>query len=209
MRLVFDVETTGLFKFKLPIEDASQPRIVQLGASIFDPKWNKVGSFVSLIRPDGWSIEPDAERIHGISEARCSRYGVPIVAALAVFQGWCESSMQLVGHNVDFDFNMIQRELAHLNSDALWLKKKSGATACTMRLGTDVCKLPGPQGYKWPKLEELYRVLFPGDDYVPGHEAEADLLATASCAIELEKRGILKMPVTGGRPAVIDQLWRK
>ena len=31
---------------------------------------------------------------------------------------------------------------------------------CTMKASTYFCNIPGPYGPKWPKLEELYEILF-------------------------------------------------
>ena len=49
-----------------------------------------------------------------------------------------------------------------------------------MLAGTDTCKLPGPYGYKWPRLNELYRVCF-GTEPQNQHHAGGDVIATAEC----------------------------
>jgi hypothetical protein len=42
-----------------------------------------------------------------------------------------------------------------------------------MRASTDYCKIPGPYGYKYPKLSELHIKLF-GEDFKEAHDASAD-----------------------------------
>ena len=60
---------------------------------------------------------------------------------------------------------------------------------CTMKIGTDVCKIPGPYGFKWPKLEELYRHLF-GENFIGAHDALSDCQATASCFFKMAENGV-------------------
>lgn len=61
---------------------------------------------------------------------------------------------------------------------------------CTMNESTDLCKIPGPYGYKWPKLEELHKHLF-GKTFDNAHDALADVRATARCLFELRRRGMV------------------
>jgi hypothetical protein len=56
----------------------------------------------------------------------------------------------------------------------------------------DLCKIDGPYGYKWPKLEELHRFLFK-HDFDGAHDALADIQATAKCFWELANRNIIKI----------------
>lgn len=64
---------------------------------------------------------------------------------------------------------------------------------CTMRSTTEVTKIgynPKYKSYKWPKLEELHRVLF-GEPITGAHNAMVDVQATLRCFFELKgKRGM-------------------
>ena len=53
-----------------------------------------------------------------------------------------------------------------------------------MESSTGYCRIPGPYGYKWPKLSELHRKLF-GEDFAEAHNAAADIQATERCFREL------------------------
>ena len=62
-----------------------------------------------------------------------------------------------------------------------------------MKCSADFCAIPSNSpygGYKWPKLEELYRKLF-GYTFDGAHDALADVEATRKCYFELKKKGIL------------------
>jgi len=59
-----------------------------------------------------------------------------------------------------------------------------------MQESTNLCKLPGPRGYKFPKLEELHKVLF-GCNFEGAHDALDDIKATERCFWELVKRNII------------------
>ena len=64
-----------------------------------------------------------------------------------------------------------------------------------MQRSTNFCAIPNPNsyygGYKWPKLEELYRKLF-GRMFDNAHDALADVVATKECFFALKQRGIVK-----------------
>ena len=52
------------------------------------------------------------------------------------------------------------------------------------------CKILGKDGYKYPKLQELYRKLF-GKEFEDAHDALCDTEATEKCFWELKKQGII------------------
>ena len=77
MYLIFDTETTGLPEnWKAPLTDFDNwPRCVQLAWQIH----NKEGGLVEvknyIIRPEGFNIPYNAEKIHGISTQRALKHG--------------------------------------------------------------------------------------------------------------------------------------
>lgn len=190
MRLFFDTETSGLYKETVPFDDPGQPALCQLGVQVFDMRWRRVGSLFTLIRPDGWSIEPDAEKHHGISEARCSRYGIPLVAALLAFKSMVENCRALVAHNAEFDRKVIRAALSRSRADDLWWQRRAPAFFCTMETMTPVCQLPGDYGFKYPSLEEAHRFCYPAEDYATLHDAEADTDACVRIFKWMEGRGL-------------------
>ena len=67
MYLIFDTETTGLPKnWNAPITDSDNwPRAIQIAWQLHDDMGNMIDHQDYLIRPDGFDIPYDAERIHG------------------------------------------------------------------------------------------------------------------------------------------------
>jgi hypothetical protein len=57
-----------------------------------------------------------------------------------------------------------------------------------MTTTTNLLRLPGPYGFKWPKLEELHAFLFE-TGYDCAHDASRDVEACARCFFELRRRG--------------------
>lgn len=190
MRLFYDTETSGLWRDDVPFDHPSQPNMVQLAAQLFDAKWNRTGSFVFLIKPAGWSIEPEAERHHGISEQRCARHGVPLVVALAALQSLAGNARLVAAHHNEFDRKVVRSELARAGADGLWWERKGPQFFCTMEHSTDVCQLPSPfPGFKFPSLEEAHRHFYPELDYSTQHDAEADTDALVRVFRALEQIG--------------------
>ena len=192
MELFFDTETSGLYKFKLPYSDPSQPWVVQFGAILSDK--NFIYHELNLIvKANGRSIEPGAEQVHCISVEISNKVGLPEYTVCSMFMVLVEMADTLVCHNFDFDAKLMQALANRVEEDhdviyEDWLKARlqGSGSYCTMKSSTDLCKLPGKYGYKWPKLQELHKYLF-GEEFVDAHDALADVRATRRCYYEMVK----------------------
>jgi DNA polymerase III epsilon subunit-like protein len=60
-----------------------------------------------------------------------------------------------------------------------------------MQESTAFCKIPGPYGYKWPKLMELHQKLF-NEGFDGAHDAMNDVLACGRSFFELQRLGVIK-----------------
>ena len=69
MYLIFDTETTGLPKnWRAPISDTDNwPRCVQIAWQLHDDLGNIIENNSYLIKPEGYDIPYESEKIHGIS----------------------------------------------------------------------------------------------------------------------------------------------
>ena len=69
MYLIFDTETTGLPKrWNAPITDTDNwPRCIQIAWQLHDEWGNLIEACDYLVKPNGFDIPYDAEKIHGIS----------------------------------------------------------------------------------------------------------------------------------------------
>jgi DNA polymerase III epsilon subunit-like protein len=189
MYLFFDTETTGLPRnWKAPVTDLNNwPRMVQLAYLFYDQNGKLISRANHIIKPEGFTIPTDAARVHGITTERAIREGNDLHNVLLEFQSLIEKSGILIAHNMSFDEKILGAEfLRNKMPDTIALKKK----ICTMQSTTNFCRIPGPYGFKWPKLSELHYKLFQ-TGFEEAHNAEADINATAKCFWELRRLGII------------------
>lgn len=190
MYLFFDTETTGLPKnWNAPLTDLDNwPRMIQLAYLLSDDNGSRVAGGDFIIKPEGFTIPEDAARLHGISTDRALKEGRELGLVLLEFQTAVTLATYLVAHNMSFDEKIVGAEFLRNNMrDDLPAKRK----ICTMQSSTDYCALPGPRGYKWPRLSELHRKLF-RTDFEKAHDAAADVDAMIKCFWELKRLGIIK-----------------
>ncbi len=201
MFLIFDTETTGLpLRDNAPLHEiANWPRIVQLAWQIHDLKGNFIKAKNFIIKPDGFVIPYAAEKVHGISTKMAEMHGYDLKEVMTEFSHDVELASLLIGHNIEFDINIVAAEYIRTGINNCFLEKPK---LCTKVISTDYCALPGGKGgkYKWPGLGELYMKLF-NESFSDAHDAAADVNATARCFLELIRLGVIKendLPVTKG-----------
>lgn len=133
-----------------------------------------------LIRPDGFNIPYDAERIHGISTDLALEQGIPLTDVLGKFNEALSKASFVVGQNVGFDVNIMGAEFYRYGVETRMGSMKVLDT-CT-EITADLLKLPGGRGgrYKLPTLTELHEYLF-GEPFAEAHNATADVEATTRC----------------------------
>ncbi len=191
MYLFFDTETTGLPRnWNAPLSDLDNwPRLVQIAWLQYDNKRRKLLERDYIIKPEGFTIPPDASQVHGITTTRAKRDGVALKKVLREFSMLIDKSSLLVAHNMAFDKKIVGAEFLRkgINNNLTQTQK-----ICTMEASTPFCKLPGNYGYKWPKLTELHFTLF-NNEFEETHNAAVDITACAKCFWELKRRGIIKI----------------
>lgn len=181
--LIFDTETTGKANFKAAPEAAFQPRLVQLGAAIYDDVGKEMASVDLLVKPDGFEIPAEAASIHGITTEIATAHGIPLKTALGILRAMQNATALIAGHNSDYDAFIIAGERKRMGAENGEMK-----CLCTMKAATPLCKLPGPYGFKWPKLTEAYQFAF-GETFEGAHSALVDVRATARLFFWLKQQG--------------------
>lgn len=191
MFLIFDTETTGLPKnWKAPLTDFDNwPRLVQLAWQIHDEKGALIEAKNHIIKPEGFEIPFQAAKVHGITTERAEKDGKDLAWVLEDFNRSLEHVQFVIGHNIEFDNNIVGCE---------YLRKKISsplldiAAIDTKDESTDYCALPGGRGgkFKWPNLSELHNKLF-GVGFDEAHNASADVAATARCFLELIRLNVI------------------
>ena len=139
------------------------------------------------IKPEGFSIPPDASRVHGITTEMAHERGIALPNVLQEFQTLANDAQFLVAHNMNFDEKIVGAEFLRLKMKNCIAPKNK---ICTMERSTAFCALPGPYGFKWPKLSELHYKLF-RKGFEEAHNAAVDITATAKCFWELKRLGEL------------------
>lgn len=129
----------------------------------FEAKSNQIAQLAYLVIIDGYveskknffftvdKMDKGAENTHGfsieklklLSEGR--RFGHH---AREIFEDLDEA--MIVCHNLQFDIPFIQSEFERIG-----VRINPPNTFCTMEYYTDILKLKGKYGYKWPKLTEV------------------------------------------------------
>lgn len=189
MYLIFDTETTGLPRdYNAPMSDVDNwPRLVQLAWQLHDGKGKLISNHSYIIRPEGFTIPYNAEKVHGISTQRALKEGHDIKQILGIFESDVQKAKYLVGHNVEFDVNVVGSE--YFRAEATM--PLTAEQLDTKDISTDFCAITGGRGgkFKWPTLTELHEKLF-GKGFDDAHDAAYDVDATARCFFGLITQGV-------------------
>lgn len=191
MYLIFDTETTGLPHNKTaPVEDLDNwPRLVQIAWQLHDHSGKLLSIGNHIIKPEGFTIPFNAEKIHGISTQRAFEVGEDLSEVLDKFSKDVERAKVLVGHNIEFDNKIIGAEYLRTEKENLLADAKNIDTAEDTK---EFCQLQGGPGgrLKSPRLIELYEKLF-GEPFADAHDAAYDVDATAKAFFECLRRSII------------------
>ena len=187
--LFFDTETTGLPKnWKAPVHQLDNwPRLVQIAWLVYDSNGNLLEEHDYVIKPVGFIIPSGASAVHKITTEKALEIGSDLLTILNIFSSSINACDLIVAHNYSYDYNIMGSELLRNGLENSLYEKEH---TCTMNASTEFCKIPGPYGYKWPKLEELYKILF--DESFNAHNALDDIFATARCFWELKKKKVIE-----------------
>jgi DNA polymerase-3 subunit alpha len=102
MFLIFDTETTGLPRnWKAPLSDSDNwPRCIQIAWQLHDDMGNILEHQDYLVKPDGFNIPFDAEKIHGISTELAKAEGIELSEMITKFSEALSKTKFIVGQNV-------------------------------------------------------------------------------------------------------------
>ena len=191
MYIIFDTETTGLPRdYNAPMSDVDNwPRLVQLAWQLHDERGKLLSHHNYIIRPEGFTIPFNAEKVHGISTKRALAEGHELKTILGIFEGDVVKAKHLVGHNIEFDINVVGSEFLR----GAWGMPLTANQLDTKDLSTEYCGIPGGRGgkFKWPTLTELHHKLF-GTGFGDAHDAAYDVDATARCFFGLITHQVIK-----------------
>ncbi|TAE17232.1 MAG: PHP domain-containing protein, partial [Bacteroidetes bacterium] len=192
MYLIYDTETTGLPKNdSAPLTDADNwPRLVQIAWQLHDNAGKLIEAQNFIVKPEGFSIPYNAEKVHGISTQRATEEGKPLADVLEAFAKAIDKTQIIVGHNIVFDLNIVGAEYHRVTQNNI-LEDKPFLD--TKEEATDFVAIAGGRGgrFKWPTLTELHIKLF-GEGFEDAHDAAYDVRATARCFFGLLNQKVVK-----------------
>jgi DNA polymerase III epsilon subunit-like protein len=200
--IILDTETNGKIKdFRLALTQENLnrnraatlgnfPNITQIAWEVLDLMTGEViKKYQSFIKPDGWTI-PDEDFFvqNNMSTERCEAEGKPATEVYDILVDDMNRCTLIVCHNAAFD-------VPTLKADMIRYQKKVTAKlveVCTMKESTNYCKIPNARGngYKWPKLEELYKFLF-AKEMQGAHDAFCDTSACRECFVKLVELNVI------------------
>lgn len=201
--LVFDTETTGLIQNKNgPL--SNYPYITQFSFIVYDIEKESIrSSFNAYIKiPSSVMIPEVVTNLTGIDNEKCEKEGIPITQALGIFYHAANLCDCIVGHNIDFDIQMVNAETMRnmknltIFPDIIDLFDKNKLVSkgididCTMKLSIDMCNLfrtnEKNQKYKkFPKLAETYFHIF-NEHPENLHNSIIDTLICLRCYLKIK-----------------------
>ena len=197
--VVLDVETTGLpLNIDSKPEDLGNwPFVVQFSYALFDIAGEMIKIRTKIVKPR-IPIPDKAAAIHHITTEIANEKGIDPVSVFDEFIRDVVNVKTIVAHNIDFDIPILEAEFIRNGFGKQFVGKDK---ICTMKSSTSYCCIPKYRGngYKYPKLTELFGVLFVNNYRVTipeAHDSEIDTLMTSKCFFELKKRIELK-PIKG------------
>lgn len=193
--VVFDTETTGLFRFRdaagnpVPADDPSQPRLASFAAIVLNDDFTEATRFKHFIKPDGWEMSEGASQVNGLTTEFLHEHGVPVGDVLDQYCRYIDDSYCFAAFNAQFDLKMMRGELRRLEREDRF---EDTLNICLMRACTDICCVPSGRGrgFKFPKLSEAC------DHFGIVNEAAHDAMGDAQAAYEV----LLKLHEIGRLP---------
>jgi len=196
--LFFDTETNGLPK-RPAVTAADYPSIVQLAWQLWDSNKTTqtlISKHSHIIKPPPstvWNLE--SQQFHTITQQQALDDGEHCSDVLHLLRDDLLMTDMIVAHNLTFDVQVLNAEAERRGIPPLLWPARS---LCTMKASKDFCKLPSTSSYhtdpyKYPKLSELYAILFRGSEGIVFHNAAYDVEATQKCFHELVRRRVLRL----------------
>ena len=189
--VVFNVETSGLPNFKLPADADGQPRMASMTMIFVDENLEIEDTKSFFIKPDGWVMDPETAKIHGLTQEFLMENGVPVADALEAYVSAIDDRRVMVAFNAQFDLKVVRGELRRAGMPDRF---EETMNIFVMRPMTKICNLPkaNGKGVKFPRLAEAMAHF--GYSLEDAHTADADALGALHVMRGLVALGELPEP---------------
>jgi DNA polymerase III epsilon subunit-like protein len=198
--MILDTETTGLLPKDMPqlslVSDeelrTSYPYITQISFIVYDNYDKTIAEYYNkyIKIPEYVEISDKVTEITGITREKCDS-GISIVKALNHLYNTYMKCGRIVAHNMWYDSRIVRTECrrhfrklpSHMSKMFYKCDNNHVNILCTMQDGRRLCALK-----QWPKLINLYKILFNEDveKYgIPLHNSLVDVLVCLRCYMKL------------------------
>ena len=161
--LFFNVGTSGLPKQ----DDFSTARLVQLSWVLSEQKdfMKKQNIVTKIIKPDKFKISIGSSKIHKITNESAEKFGKDIKQVLRTFHNDLKDCSVMISHNIEFGYNVLEYEANKYGQNELLSILRNVKKMCLGVSTKNLLKLKKVygEGYKMPKLTELYKFCFRED----------------------------------------------
>ncbi|WGH27215.1 MAG: exonuclease domain-containing protein [Candidatus Shikimatogenerans bostrichidophilus] len=167
------------------------PRLIQISWQLYSLKGKLLNFNNYYIKPDNYIIPLKSMLIHGITNKYAQKKGKNIIYVLKKFFLNLKKSYFIIGHNIDFDCNIIKGEFLRLNYDIdkIFLKKKKIDTQKILFNNNKKFNIKK----KWISLKETYKILYKEKiNKKLLHNSFYDLYINVLCFIKLIYYNIIK-----------------
>lgn len=176
--IAFDTETTGLPKTRAKpttenIQLFDECRMLSVACVIFDIDGNIIDKYHRIVMPDGFEVK--ATEIHGITTEKALKEGVKFSDIWFELMSMFHACPKIVGHNVNFDVNVLLSEAIRRNLDTTAVDNAD--FICTLDLAKNIFLKP-------VKLGILYKQLF-NKELEGAHDALNDSVAAGEVYFRL------------------------
>ena len=188
MKIVFDIETTGLPERKdfstyydpSLITYYNNSRLVQIAYIVLDSENKEIKRYSSIILPRDFEIKND--HIHHIPHEKALKEGREIKDVLNIFFEDLKKCKMLIAHNIKFDYNVLMSELYRFKLNDIIKECKNKILYCTM-----VDSKLKYNFNRYPKLVELFPYLYNGEIWNQIHDALDDADICMKCYIKMNE----------------------
>lgn len=181
MNLIFDTETCGLFNKDAKYSDLKEfdkSRLISICWFIIKND-NIIEQAYHIVKPEGFTIPLKASNIHGITTENATKNGSSILQVLKLFSESIKRCKNIIGHNINYDYNIMRSELFRFNMLEELKELENKHLICTMEKGKQFMNIS-----KYPKLSELYKYLY-NEEISNAHNALSDVKHTYKCYIKM------------------------
>ena len=174
--LVLDIETTGL--------STANDFILELGIVKLNTETGEITELFNKVFKDpnltakhrkSWIFENGFMDIEEVRKAKpLNYYTKEIQDIFTPYKG------KITAWNRSFDHGFLSSNGFDLGEDVL----------CPMKASTHFFKIKGARGFKWPKAQEAWDILFPDTHKIEAHRGLDDSIMEAKIIFELVQMGV-------------------